>query len=216
MPGAAAIILAAMAAAATLYGSWIMIRDSRKPDERADLRLSSWSLWSAAAATGTAGELAVAPRQLASGFYTGLDAAACMIVLCVAWMYGTREFSRLDAVCTVLAGAGIVMLAIAIASPRALPVWAAITISALTDLAAFIPTYRHGWADPGGEPWAGFAWFGLGGTLTLAAVLVHQPSAAGLIYPGYLLAANAAMVSIILARPSRQPARMAAFINDPL
>ncbi|MGH3194217.1 MAG: hypothetical protein ACRDOL_44540, partial [Streptosporangiaceae bacterium] len=67
-------------------------------------------------------------------------------------------------------------------------------------LAAYVPTFANGWR--GEETWPPFAQFTAAAALTLAVADFAVP--AGVIYPAYESAVNAAMTVIVLASPRRQ------------
>ena len=139
--------------------------------------------------------------------YTGACAAGCIAVLAYGWQYGSREFGRLDAICFVTGSAGVAALTLAVAMPQLLPVWAATVAAALTDVIAFLPTYRNGWR--GREPWM----YGIGAALALAAADWTKPAA--VIYTAYLAASDIAMTAIALyARAADRGSAPAADIPD--
>lgn len=155
-------------------------------------RLASWAIWSAALCTGAAA--AATARAWTAAGYAGACAAGSIAVLACGWRHGTREFGRLDAACLAAGAAGVACLALAAAFPRLLPAWPAAAAAALTDLIAFLPTYRSGLR--GGEPWLPYALYGTGAALALAAGGLANP--AGVIYAAYLAASDAAMTAIAL------------------
>jgi hypothetical protein len=108
---------------------------------------------------------------------------------------------RLDAVCVALAAEGVALLAVAVALPRLVPLSWAVTVSVATDLLAYLPTFRHAWLKPDEEPWLPHAMFGAAAALILA--VADFRILAGVICPVYLLAADGAMVAMILASPYR-------------
>ncbi len=78
----------------------------------------------------------------------------------------------------------------------------AVAVSVSTDLLAYLPTFRHAWRKPDEEPWLPYALFGAAAALILA--VADFRILAGVIYPVYLLAADGAMVAMILASPHRR------------
>jgi len=88
--------------------------------------------------------------------------------------------------------------------PRLIPMSLAVAVSVATDFLAYLPTFRHAWLRPGEEPWIPYAMFGAAAGLVLA--VADFRVMAGVIYPTYLFAADAAMVIMILASPHHQDA----------
>lgn len=126
------------------------------------------------------------------------------------WRQGERVFERLDAVCAALASCGVALLILAVVMPRVIPMEAVVAISAGTDFLAYLPTFKHGFLAPREEPWVVYAMFGAGAALALAAAALGVMTAAGVVYLLYLLAADSAMVVIILASPHRREIPVAA------
>jgi hypothetical protein len=192
-------------AALSVGGNLPYIAAVRRGDPDARPRLASWVIWSAALCVGTAA--AGLSRAWTSLAYTAACAAGCLAVLACGWRYGTREFGRLDAICFATGLAGVVSLTVAAVFPQMLPVWAATTAAAVTDVIAFLPTYRNGWR--GGEPWKPYAMYGIGAALALAVADFTKP--AGVIYTAYLAASDGAMTAIVLyaravgRRPAAEP-----------
>ncbi len=110
-----------------------------------------------------------------------------------------REFGRLDAVCVTLAAEGVALLAVASWMPRLIPMSWAVAVSAATDFLAYLPTFHHAWRRPSEEPWLPYAMFGAAAALVL--FVADFRVLAGVIYPTYLFAADAAMVIMVLASP---------------
>jgi hypothetical protein len=75
----------------------------------------------------------------------------------------------------------------------------AVAVSVATDFLAYLPTFHHAWNRPGEEPWLPYAMFGAAAALVL--FVADFRVLAGVIYPTYLFAADAAMVIMILASP---------------
>ena len=144
---------------------------------------------------------AFAAWQLPGACYTLLCAAGCAAVVFLGWRHGSREFGRLDAVCVTLAAEGVALLAVASWMPRLIPMSWAIAVSVATDFLAYLPTFHHAWRRPGEEPWLPYAMFGAAAALVL--FVADRRVLAGVIYPTYLFAADAAMVIMILASPHR-------------
>jgi len=84
-------------------------------------------------------------------------------------------------------------------SPRfATPAIASVVVGVVL---AYLPTFHHAWRRPGEEPWLPYAMFGAAAALVL--FVADFRVLAGVIYPAYLFAADAAMVIMILASPHR-------------
>ena len=83
--------------------------------------------------------------------------------------------------------------------PRLIPMSWAVAVSVATDFLAYLPTFHHAWRRPGEEPWLPYAMFGAAAALVL--FVADFRVLAGVIYPTYLFAADAAMVIMILASP---------------
>ena len=148
--------------------------------------------------SGTAGIPAPSGR---GGRQTLFCAAGCAAVVLLGWRHGSRDFGPLDSVCVTLAAEGVVLLAVAAAVPRIVPMSWAVGISVATDFLAYLPTFRHAWLTPDEEPWLPYAMFGAAAAMVLWVADFSVP--AGVIYPTYLFAADAAMVVMILASPHR-------------
>ena len=164
---------------------------------RAQPRIASWSIWTVVQAIGTVS--AFAAGQLPTACYTLLCAAGCAAVVFLGWRHGSREFGRLDAVCVTLAAEGVALLAVATWVPTLIPMSWAVAVSVATDFLAYLPTFHHAWRRPGEEPWVPYAMFGAAAALVL--LVADYRVLAGVIYPTYLFAADAAMVIMILASP---------------
>jgi len=164
---------------------------------RARPRIASWSIWTVVQAIGAAS--AFTARQLPGACYTLLCAAGCATVVFLGWRHGSREFGRLDAVCVTLAAEGVALLAVASWVPTLIPMSWAIAVSVVTDFLAYLPTFHHAWRRPSEEPWLPYAMFGAAAALVL--LVADFRVLAGVIYPTYLFAADAAMVIMILASP---------------
>jgi hypothetical protein len=164
---------------------------------RAQPRIASWSIWAVVQAIGTAS--AFGAGQLPTACYTLLCAAGCAAVVFLGWRRGSREFARLDAVCVTLAAEGVALLAVATWVPGFIPVSWAVAVSVATDFLAYLPTFHHAWRRPSEEPWVPYAMFGVAAALVL--LVADYRILVGVIYPTYLLAADAAMVIMILASP---------------
>jgi len=194
---AVTVLASALTAAAALPYILDIVRGRARP------RIASWSIWTVVQAIGAAS--AFTARQLPGACYTLLCAAGCATVVFLGWRHGSREFGRLDAVCVTLAAEGVALLAVASWIPTLIPMSWAIAVSVATDFLAYLPTFRHAWLKPDEEPWLPYAMFGAAAALVLLAGDFRV--LAGVIYPTYLFAADAAMVVMILASPHWRDAR---------
>jgi hypothetical protein len=197
------LAVSAVAALLVVAGSWRYFNKVRRKDRDANPRLATWAIWTSMGTVGALGAAAV--RQWPSLCVTAASAVCCAAVLACGWQYGSREFGRLDAVCTMLAAAGVGLLAAAAVVPSLVPVFVAVAVSVVTDLTACGPTFVNAWQ--GKEPWPPFAAFAASGALTLAVCDFGVP--AGVIFPAYLAVVNTVMTLIILASPARRSARSA-------
>jgi hypothetical protein len=145
---------------------------------------------------------AVVSRAWASAAYTGACAAGCGLILVLGWRRREPGWRRGDVVCAGLALAGVALLAVAAGWPSLLPVQAAAAVACGADLAAYLPTFRDGRDDPGGQPLGMYVMFAAAAVLTLAAGRVP----AGMIYPAYLAAADGLMCALIITGRSRRRA----------
>jgi len=188
---AVTVVGSALTAAAALPYILDIVRGRAQP------RIASWSIWTIVQAIGTAS--AFTAGQLPTACYTLLCAAGCAAVVVLGWQHGSREFGRLDAVCVTLAAEGVALLAVATWVPTLIPMSWAIAVSVATDFLAYLPTFHHAWRRPSEEPWVPYAMFGAAAALVL--LVADFRVLAGVIYPTYLFAADAAMVIMILASP---------------
>jgi hypothetical protein len=164
---------------------------------RARPRVASWGIWTVVQAVGAVS--AFSAWQLPGACYTVFCAAGCAAVVFLGWRHGSRDFGPLDAVCVALAAEGVALLAVAAALPRLVPLSWAVAVSVATDFLAYLPTFRHAWLKPDEEPWLPYALFGAAAGMVLW--IADYRILAGVIYPMYLFAADAAMVVMILLSP---------------
>jgi hypothetical protein len=164
---------------------------------RARPRVASWGIWTVVQAVGAVS--AFSAWQLPGACYTVFCAAGCAAVVFLGWRHGSRDFGPLDAVCVALAAEGVALLAVAAALPRLVPLSWAVAVSVATDFLAYLPTFRHAWLKPYEEPWLPYALFGAAAGMVLW--IADYRILAGVIYPMYLFAADAAMVLMILLSP---------------
>lgn len=187
-------MLTAASAAVTLIAWALYVRSALSGDARP--QAPSWAAWGALLIAGSAAALSAG--QVPAGTY-GLACAAACVTVAVLAVRGGWQVTRTDAACLAAAAAGLALLAV-VRSPG----WA-VALTAGADLAAYLPTLAHAWRDPRGEPWPAYALYAAGAALALAAVRSWSFTAAA--YPAYLLAADAAVTVMILARSRPRPAR---------
>ena len=186
-------MLTILSVAVTLIASALYVRSALSGDARP--QASSWSAWGALLIVGSAAALSAG--QVPAGTY-GLACAAACVTVAVLAVRGGWQVTRSDAACLAAAAAGLVLLAI-VHSPG----WA-VALAAGADLAAYVPTIAHAWRDPSGEPWSAYGLYAAGAALALAAVPSWSFTAVA--YPAYLLAADAAVTVMIIARSRPRPA----------
>ena len=174
--------------AVTLWAAVPYLRDTWRGRTRP--RLSSWLIWALAMGVGAAA--ALGRGQVIPGLFTGLCAAECGAVAVLGFARGDRAFGRLDACCAAGGLAGLVLLAAGRAPAQA------VAVSVAVDLAAYTPTIRHAWTDPGEETWSTFAWYGLASALILA--VTDRGSFTAAAYPAYLAVFDTSAGVLILAR----------------
>src|SRR4029077_21021200 len=188
---AVTVVSSTLTAAAALPYIIDIVRGRARP------RIASWSIWAVVQAIGAVS--AFSAGQLPAACYTLLCAAGCAAVVFLGWRHGSREFGRLDAVCVTLAAEGVALLAVATWVPALIPVSWAVAVSVAPAFLASRPTFHHAWRRPSEEPWVPYAMFGAAAALVL--LVADYRILAGVIYPTYLFAADAAMVIMILASP---------------
>lgn len=159
------------------------VRDTARPE------IVSWASWAALLTESTVA--AFITGQYPSALYTGLCAAACAVVTVLSLRRGTWAVSALDVASMAAVAAGLVLLLV-VRSPGAV-----VLVSVTADLAAYLPTMRHAWREPGEEPALTYLLFAMGAALTLAA---ESLVLTGIVYPLYLAVADSLMVVIIMGR----------------
>jgi hypothetical protein len=203
--------LVVAAALLTISANWDYFREVRADVDAAKPRVVSWLIWTGATLIGAGQAARAGLGQIPAVCYDAACAAGCAAIVVAAWRRGDWEVDRLDRVCLWLGGGALAALAASGVWPALIPLVPAVALSVAADFIAYTPTFRHGWKRPDEEPWRPYAKFTLGAGLTLAALLYTDLTRAvpagravtGAIYPAYLLAANAAMVVIVLATPYR-------------
>lgn len=169
-------------------------------------RLVSWVVWAVLAGVMTVS--AFLQGAVASGVMTSITFVACSTVTVLAWRQRTNDISRLDIACLVGAVFGIVSLVV-FRSPLA-----ALVISVLVDIVAFIPTFIHAWNSPEEESLACFSLGTVAGALSLSAVLVGTITPAALLYPIYSLVFNGAITLVIASGRSKYAFARSALVEE--
>ena len=172
----------------TLWAAVPYLRDISRGTTRP--RLASWVIWASAMGIGAAS--AFRAGQVLPGVFIAACAGEAAAVAVLGAARGDRDVTRLDAACSVLALAALVLL-VAVRVPAA-----AAALSVTVDLLAYAPTIRHAWEKPGEETWQTFALYGMAAALALAVTDWRSP--AGLAYPLYLAVFDTSAGALILAR----------------
>jgi hypothetical protein len=181
-------LAATMAAVLMVAGNLDYLRDVRR--HRADPRLASWGIWTAAMGIGAYGAARVG--QWPSAALGAAGAVTCAAVLAAGWRHGDQDTRWLDVAAGLAGGAGLVL--ITEAGVGLVPAAAGITAACLADLGAFGPTFGN--ARAGGEVPRPFVLFAAAALLALAA----STSLTGVIYPAYEAAA-CSLAAVLAWRP---------------
>lgn len=161
-----------------------IIKQKTKPN------IVSWITW--ASLTGVATAAAFAADEPKSAFLTLGSTIGSFAVVVLGLKYGIAKFSRFDALCQ--AGAIIGLILWLVFNSPLIAIIAAVTI----DFIAVLPTLRHSWLEPGEETWQTFAICVVASIFTVIAITDY--SVEGLLYPAYLLIANALIVVAVIYR----------------
>lgn len=151
-------------------------------------RVVSWLNWAFLGAI--AGAAALNAGQLPAALLAFASVTEVLLVVILGLYYGDRSFEKIDVLCQLGAGMGL-LLWLTLHNPLI-----AIIIITLVDLIAALPTYKHIWQKPEEETLASFVICGIASALTLAAITSLVLT--GLIYPIYLLLANFGMAGLII------------------
>jgi len=152
--------------------------------------LVSWFTWMllhviAAAAAFSSG-------AVQTGIFTSAAALSTGLIVIMSLRYGIRRYTRFDALCQILAIAGMIIWLL---TDR--PVLAIIMVMAVNLMAA-LPTFRHAWEAPQHETWQTFAISVLASGIVL--VSITRYNFVSLAYPVYFFACDAAIAAVILMR----------------
>lgn len=153
-------------------------------------RVVSWFNWGVLGAV--AGAAALSDGQIPAAVLSFASVVEVMLVVVLGLYYGDRRFEWIDLFCQFGVIAGLVLW-FTLDSPLL-----AIIVITLVDLVAAIPTYKHIWQKPTEETLAAFVICGVASLLTL--LTITSLALTGLIYPVYILLANAAMAGMIILR----------------
>lgn len=158
----------------------------------ASLEPVTWAIW--CALTATAGVASAVKADYPSAVFAAVGTATCGGVAIVSLRRGRRTFSAANAVCCLIAAAGVIGW---LTADRAS---VAVLAACLGDLAALFPTIRHAWQHPDQEPTATFVLIAGGGLCTAGAAW-GQWTVTALAYPLYVAASTAAVAVLTLRRP---------------
>jgi hypothetical protein len=156
-------------------------------------RLVTWATW--ALLTGLASASAFSDGKLAGGIFALLGALSTGAIVVAGLRYGDRSLEKLDIICLGGVAAGFVLWPL-LHSP-AVGVLAAIII----DFVGLVPTVRHAWEEPGEETWITYALVGVGGSLAVLPVFLHQTlTVTSIGYPVYAAVSLGSLAVVIVSR----------------
>lgn len=164
------------------------IRSIRKGESRP--RFVTWSVWAILATIMMVASLK--DHKIASAVLSLEGVIACGSVAIIGFRHGTMAIGKMD----LLSMVGIVLGLISLAVFRQPMVALMIVIS--IDLAAFIPTFIHGWNMPHEETAISYACGSIAAGLSLAAAILPGFSLSGVLYPLYSIIANGFMVALVV------------------
>lgn len=150
-------------------------------------RIASWLVWGVLTAINSAA--AFSDGQILTGFLALIISIGCFSVMALGWKYGNRKFHKLDIICLIVSGFGIILWLL-LDSPIL-----AICVAISADFVAGIPTLEHSYHKPKEECLYTFLFAFLGAVFILMAQPKMQFTA--LAYPIYLVLINGAYVAII-------------------
>lgn len=179
--------------------------------------VASWAVWAALMAIGAVAALQAG--QLPAAVYGGFCALGCAVVVPLALRIpaGERDKparvgqARLDVLIlpAVLVGLMLLVTPLTVVGRTWISTPApAVAVSVAVDLIAYLPTAAHAWKDPGSEPWRVYGLFGVGASMSLAAVALQGQmlDLAAVAYPLYLTAADLGVAAMIVFRRAAGPA----------
>jgi hypothetical protein len=158
-------------------------------------QLVTWSIW-----TVLSGVLTISLLQQGAVASAALSAQAligCGLVVAFGWRRGHVRLTRLDILCLIGAIAGI--SALIVMRDPVVTIFVAVAVDAI----AFIPTFRHAWANPEEESALAFSLSATAATLALVVAIMHHGNFDAVLYPLYSVLFNGATAIIILF--NRQP-----------
>lgn len=168
------------------------LRGSARPE------IVSWGSWAALLTESTIA--AFITGQFPSALYTGLCAAACVVVTAVSLRRGNWAVSALDIGSMAAVAVGLVLLVVV----RSMS--ATVLVSVVADFAAYLPTMQHAWDKPDEEPAWAYFFFTAGAAFTLSA---ETWMVTGVAYPLYLAGADALVTGFIVFRRWEERASIA-------
>lgn len=181
-----------------LLGTYPYIRDTRRGEVRP--HLVTWCIWTILAAVMTVS--ATWQHQTASAVLAGVGLFDCGVVLLYGWRFGNRTVNRADYFYLVGALIGIATLLV-LHSPVI-----SLVLAVIVDALAFVPTLAHAWNDPHEESQISYALSASAALVMIGVTVLDHNGAIGLLYPGYSVLFNGAMVAIIGWRTFRAAAHV--------
>lgn len=184
--------LAVIGALVAISSAIPYIRDILRHKTRPNI--VSWFTWTiltgiATAAAFSAHEPRTAILTLASTLCTGT-------VVVLGLRFGIAKFTFFDILCQVGAVVGLVLWLV-FNSPTI-----GIVVPVIIDFIAVLPTLHHAWLKPNEETWQAFLIGTFAPMFTLASLTAY--TTASLLYPLYLLIANASVTATILVGRRRR------------
>ncbi len=150
----------------------------------------SWLIWTILQGVGVAAQL-----KDGAGYGTwalALGAFFCFAIFLLSFKYGTKNISKFDLACLIVA---IGAIGIYLFLPN--PLWATLVV-ATVDFVGFLPTFRKGFQEPFSETPATFFLSGVANLLSLIAL--QNYSATTVLYIASLFITNMSFAVMILAR----------------
>jgi hypothetical protein len=194
MSGKTILGLVSLALAGIGYGAYVLsvLRRRTRP------HVFTWCTWTLV--MGIAALAQLSGGAGAGGWVTAFSAVACLGIAVLALRHGDRNIARSDRLAF---GAGLVIIPLWALSRN--PLWAVVLASAI-DAMAYYPTMRKSWLRPAEETWVTYSVDIVKWLFALSALKIY--SAVTLIYPLFLLAANAGLIAIIVLRRVRLPNKL--------
>jgi hypothetical protein len=179
-----ALLGAALAAVSTVPYLIDIVRGKTKPN------IVTWVTWTMLTVIAGSAALAAGEPKAALLLYGNSVCTGLVVVLGI--KYGTAKFSRFDIFCQIGALLGLVFWLV-FNSPTV-----GILVPLAIDFMGLLPTLRHSWLKPGEETWQSFLIGVVAPAFTIASL--SRYNVASLVFPLYLLLANAAIVATVIYR----------------